>query len=79
MPIKIRVGKMLSEFSNAKYNRGIGWISKIMNNNKGGEFEAYCCAPSIYNNNFMSAEDYEGYLEVEYVYTRKYYFSIYFS
>jgi len=66
MPIKIRVGK-------TKYNRGIGWISKMINSNKEGEFEAYRCVPSIYNNYYLSAEDYGGYLEVEYVYKRKYF------
>jgi hypothetical protein len=70
---------MLSGFSKEKYNRGIGWISKIMYSNKKDEFEAYCCVPNIYNNYYMSVEDYAGYLEVEYVYTRKYYFSTCFS
>ena len=78
MPVKIRVGKILSGFSKAKYNRRLGWISKIMNSNKKGEFEARRCVPSIYQDYYMSAEDYVGYLRVEYAYTRKNYFFVFF-
>ena len=73
MPFKIRVDQRLSNFTNKRYFGGLGWMTKIMNRNKEGGFEDIRCVPSIYSDFFMSVEEYEGYLEVEYVYTRKYF------
>ncbi len=69
MPFKIRVGQRLSGFSIKKYYRGLGW--KIMSSNEEGVFEYYRCVPNIYNDFYMSVEKYDGFLKVEYAYTRK--------
>lgn len=46
-------------------------MSKIMSSNEDGVFEDYRCVPYIYNDFYMSVEKYDGFLKVEYVYTRK--------
>ena len=71
MPFKIRVGQRLSVFSIKKYYRGLSWMSKVMSSNELGVFEDYRCVPNIYNDFYMSVEKYDGFLKVEYVYTRK--------